>query len=330
MANKRGPLAGLGVIAGVVGGWLLYSRFLVDHQAPLPPAVDVERRSFMAVRHPRRMNYYADTTGEGRPLVLLHSINAAASAYEMRPIFLHYQGQRPVYALELPGFGSSERTDRVYSYRLYTDSIIDFLSKIVGEPADVVALSLTNEFAARAALEQPELFNSLTMISPSGFTLKQQKVSSQRASDDGTSDRAYQVLSNPLWSQAFYDLLATRPSIRYFLSQSFEGKVDAGLSAYGYATSHQPGARFAPLYFVSGKLFSPDVREAVYEKLTIPVLVIYDRDGFVRFDTLHEVADPRDNWYLARIIPTKGLPQFEKMPEVAAALDGFWAGLESV
>ena len=175
---------------------------------------------------------------------------------EMRPIFEHYRGQRSVYALELPGFGFSERSDKVYSWRLYTDSILDFLADEVGEAADVIALSLGSEFAARAALEQPTLVDSLTMISPTGFTARENKVSSQQASERGTSDRAYRLLSNPLWSQAFYDLLATRKSIRYFLKQSFEGTPDEGLVDYGYATTHQPGARYAPLYFVSGKLFT--------------------------------------------------------------------------
>ena len=68
----------------------------------------------------------------------------------------------------------------------------------------------------------------------------------------------------------------------------------------------------------------PDIRQSVYEKLNIPVLVLYDRDNFVRFDTLPAVASSRDNWHLARIAPTKGLPHFEKLPEVVAALDKFW------
>ena len=39
-----------------------------------------------------------------RPLLLLHSINASASAYEVKPLFEHYRQQRPVYAPDLPGF----------------------------------------------------------------------------------------------------------------------------------------------------------------------------------------------------------------------------------
>ncbi len=328
MSVKSTALSVVGSVAlgtlGAIGGWLAYSRWFVDHNVPLPPALDAGRGEYLNRRHNRLMNYYSDTSASGRPLVLVHSINAGASAYEMRPIFQYFRDSRPVYALDLPGFGLSDRSNREYSVRLYTDCIADFLKDTLSEPADVVALSLSSEFVARAALEHPQQFHSLTLISPSGFTSRDRKRSSQSVNQSGGSGKAYRILANPIWSEAFYDLLVTRPSIRYFLRQSFAGPVDQGLADYDYATTHRPGARFAPLYFVSGKLFSADIFEAVYQKLDLPVLVIYDRDGFVRFDRLPELADRRSNWHLARIAPTLGLPHFEKMSEVAASLNRFW------
>jgi hypothetical protein len=69
----------------------------------------------------------------------------------------------------------------------------------------------------------------------------------------------------------------------------------------------------------------------LYEPLTPPVLVIYDRDAFSNFDALPDFVAARaaahSNWQTARIEPTRGLPQFEAMPRVADALDDFWRGL---
>lgn len=313
------------LVPASIGGWLAYSRLIVNHSQLLPPAINAPRRTFVGNRLNRSMSYYMDTSTSGRPLVLIHSINAAASAYEMRPIFEYYRTRRPVFALDLPGFGFSERSDTDYSPRVYADSIRDFLDEVPGEAPDVIALSLGSEFAAWAALEEPDRIHSLTMISPSGFTPREQKVSSQRAGESKTGDRVYEILSNPFWSQAFYDLLTTKAGIRYYLKKSFVGLLDEGLVDYDYRTSHQPGARYAPLYFVSGKLFTRDVRSEVYAKLDLPVLVIYDRDSFVRFDTLPEFASTRPNWHLARVAPTLGLPQFENMDRVAEELDRFWS-----
>lgn len=317
----RTTLLGVG---GAVGGWLAYSKFAVDHDVELPPAIDAAQTDF-ASSNAGLLNYYVETTPTGRPLVLLHSINAGASAYEVKPIFEHYQFSRPVYALELPGFGFSDRSDRIYSTDLYVDAISGFLHDVVPEPADVVALSLTSEFAAAAAHQHPDLFNTLTLISPSGFTARENKRSSQNANDNGTSDRIYNVFSNPIWAQAFFDLLVTPASLRLFLARNFEGAVDQGLVDYAYKTTHQLGARYAPLYFVSGQLFSTDIFETAYAPLTVPTLVLYDQDPNLSFDRLPELLETNSAWRARRIPNTQGLPHFERMDKVAQALDEFWS-----
>ncbi len=58
-----------------------------------------------------RLTYYAAGPG-AQSKALIHSINAAGSAYEIKPLYEHYRQSRTVYALELPGFGHSERGKR--------------------------------------------------------------------------------------------------------------------------------------------------------------------------------------------------------------------------
>src|SRR5687768_8828231 len=41
--------ATLGAAAGAIGGWLGLSRVLVNHQVPLPPAIDAERQQFVGL-----------------------------------------------------------------------------------------------------------------------------------------------------------------------------------------------------------------------------------------------------------------------------------------
>ena len=324
-ALKRGFLgtvATAGVTAGA--GWILYSATIIDHNLPLPLAINSERHLFTS-KGAGLLNYYVDDGGEeesaGRPLVLIHSINAAGSAYEMRPLFEHYRGERPVYALDLPGFGFSERSDRHYSPKMYAAAIRDLIADVVEEPADVIALSLSGEFAARTALENPELFRSLTLISPTGLGASGK---AQLAGDKGQSDLLYKAFSFPLWSQAFYDLLVTKPSINYFLRKSFHGPVDEGLAAYAYLTTHQPGARYAPLYFVSGRLFTANVCQEIYERLEIPALIIYDQDGYTSFEGLSGLLLKRTNWNAVRVEPTRGLPHFEELRTTVRVLDNLW------
>jgi pimeloyl-ACP methyl ester carboxylesterase len=335
--TRFSPLSGLGALAataaGAAGGWILYSNFAIDHSVPLPKAIPADQISFTSSQAGRLNAYFDGAAGNRaagkRPLVLIHSVNAAASAYEMRPLFQHYRLIRPVYALDLPGYGYSNRAARPYSADTFATAILDLISSQVKEPADVITLSLSSEFAARAALMQPEAFHSLAMISPSGFNELDSGRASQRAGEKGSSAGLHALLSLSLWGRPLYDLIATRRSIEFFLKQSFVGQVPADLIDYAYATSHQPGAEIVPLYFISGALFTRDAVAELYEKIAAPCLVLYDQDAFVRFDRLPGLLARRPNWQAKRISPSLGLPHFEKLPETIQALDGFWQSLEN-
>lgn len=325
----RGAGIGLGgaalAMVAAAGGWLAYSRWAIDHHLPLPPAIDAERRTF-STTGAGEISYYVDATASGRPLVLVHGVNACASAYEMRPLYERYRRSRPVYAIDLPGFGCSERADRRYTPALFAAAIAAFLRDQVraAEGVDLIALSLGAEFAALVALEHPELVQSLTLISPTGFSARAMSRDAQATPNDDRGDRLPRVLDNALWSQAWYDLLVSRPSIRYFVARCFAAAPDRGLLDYDYLTAHQPGARFAPLAFLSGALFSPGIRERVYQRISQAALVLYDEDPFTRFDALSDTLLAYSNWRATRIPGTRGLPHFDQPDRTCQAIEAFW------
>ena len=314
MAKRRLPswiLAG----GALLGALALYSALTTDHDMPIGPAIDAPRDEFHG-SNSSLLSYYSRTDKSARPLVLLHSVNTASNAYEVRPLFEQYQRERPVYALDLPGFGFSGRTNREYSVELYVAAIKDFLTDIVGESADVIALSLSSEFAAIAAQDSPELFDSLALISPTGLSSIQ--------AQNTNNEAMYRLLSNPLWSQVVYDMMVAKASLSATLAQCSSGQVDAGLLDYHHRSSHQPGARYAPIRFVSGALSTPDILESTYKALTIPTMVIYDADPDVNFECLPELLESNINWRARRILNTRGFPHFERLDMTLDALNGFY------
>jgi hypothetical protein len=102
--------------------------------------------------------------------------------------------------------------------------------------------------------------------------------------------------------------------------------VPEALVDYAYATSHQPGAKYAPFRFLAMKLFSADAFDAYYRPLELPVLVMHDKDPNISFERLEELLD-RPNWERVLIRPTRGLPHWERPTETIAALDRFWGML---
>ncbi|MEM6530995.1 MAG: alpha/beta hydrolase [Myxococcota bacterium] len=243
----------------------------------LPAAVDGERHQVNERSGP--LSYYV--AGSGTPMVLLHSINAAASAYEVRPVFERMKQHYRVFAPDLPGFGFSDRSKRRYDVELYTNAVLDMLD-VVGEeqpkvPVDALALSLSSEFLARAANLAPDRFRTLTFVTPTGFSRGSEKMTVPGQT------REMRLLSGilefPLWRSALYNALVSRGSIRYFLKRTYGGpEVDEGMVDYDYLASHQPGAANAPYSFLSGRLFSRDTR-LLYEKLSVPVWVPHGTRG---------------------------------------------------
>jgi pimeloyl-ACP methyl ester carboxylesterase len=326
--NPRRRLAravvGLPLAAALAG--IAYSNLFVPHALNLPPALAGERREFSG--RAGRLSYYVagpELSAGAAPLLLIHSVNAAASAYEVRPLFDHYRQTRRVYALDLPGFGFSERSKREYTPRLFTDAVLDMLDEIARErgpePVDALALSLGSEFLARAATEQAGRFATIALISPTGF----------RTGDSfygaPGSNRGLPLLNKvyefPLWSRPFFDLLNSRASQRYFLSKTFGSNeaIDQGLLVYDYLTAHQPGAQHAPFSFISAIPFSADINQ-IYDTLELPVWLAHGvRGDFTDYSGTQKLA-ARPRWEL-RVFQTGALPHFEQPDEFFAAYDAF-------
>jgi len=276
-----------------------------------------------------RLTYYSagpDTAAGLPPLLLVHSINAAGSAYEIKPLYEHYRQSRTVYALELPGFGHSERGKREYSVRMMTDAILIAVREIQdvhgGRPIDALSLSLSSEFLARAVTELPLAFRCVALVSPTGFRSRDASTKWR----DGTRAKPWlhALFEFPLWSEGFFRLLTSRAGIGYFLKKTWGSEdFDQGLADYDYLTTHQPGARHAPYYFVSGYLFSEDITR-LYHSLTLPVWMTHgDRGDFVDY-TNEALVKGRANWTLQQF-PTGAMPHFEAKADFIRAYDAFLA-----
>lgn len=261
------------------------------------------------------------------PLLLVHSVNAAATAYEMKPLFEHYAQKRAVYALDLPGFGLSDRSDRKYAPELMADAVLALVRDIQrrhdNAGIDIMALSLGCEFAARAASELPNAFRTVSLISPTGFDRR-----AERAARHPGPDRTrampwlHAFLNFPLWKSGFFSALTSRVSIRFFLQKTWGAKtIDEGLLDYDYVTTHQPGAENAPYYFVSGYLFSVDAIN-LYQSLGMPVWMVHGvRGDFVDYEQ-KRVVQQLPNWSID-VLQTGAMPHFEKPAEFIALYEAF-------
>jgi pimeloyl-ACP methyl ester carboxylesterase len=263
--------------------------------------------------------YLHQAPADGRaPLLLVHSVNATASAQEVRPLYEAAVAQgRTVAAIDLPGYGLSARTDRRYTPRLMTDALlaaVDQLQQLAGpRPVQALSASLACEYLARAAAEQPARFASVALVSPTGFSGTRRRLGPPGASRE--IPWLYRLLANPRWAPGLYRQL-TRPGvIRYFLAKTWGSPaIDEALWRYDVATAQVAGARHAPLHFLSAGLFSADIN-ALYDALPMPVWVAHGTRGdFVDYRGLAAMAG-RPNWSVDVFQDCGALMYFEQPDE---------------
>jgi hypothetical protein len=256
-------------------------------------------------------------------LLLVHSINASASAAEVRPLFERYGWRRPTLALELPGFGSSQRGPLAYTPALMAQSVLRAARHLremgFQQPIDVLAVSLSCEFVALAVLEQPTWFRSVALVSPTGL----ESGNEEHFQDGRTKDKPLlrRMLGAPFGEVAFR-LLTSSSSMRWFLERAWGSPViDETLLAYEQLTVRQPGARYAPAAFIAGALFTEGIAERYAQMAPAVWLAHGVRGEFADFGGLSRIGPPRHwSW---DTFGTGAMPQLESPRLFMARYDAF-------
>ena len=111
-----------------------------------------------------RVRYcYQGSQNRGMPLLLLHGFGAALEHWRYNlPVLAEHH---PVYALDLLGFGDSQKAQASYGVRLWTAQVVEFWRTFIGQPVGLVGHSLGALVALTAAVAHPEMVRGLVLIS---------------------------------------------------------------------------------------------------------------------------------------------------------------------
>jgi pimeloyl-ACP methyl ester carboxylesterase len=233
-------------MGGISGGLALYNRRLERGGEQLPNRLGGKVRYYRW----RGGDLAYMVAGEGEPLLLVHGVYAGASSYEFRKNFEELSRNFRVYALDLLGCGMSERPSRGYEAEEVALQVEDFVREEIGDSAHLVASSLSAALVVPAFVRNPRLFRKVVLICPTGY---------------GTLDRPsgrlgdviYGLFLAPILGNTLYHAIVSEWGIRYYLGSMAYHDADLvtdELVADYYSISHQPGARYFPAAFVSGKL----------------------------------------------------------------------------
>ena len=247
----------------------------------------------------------AGTSSSAPPLVFIHSLGAGSSSFMWRKNFDVLAQHFRVFALDLLGFGFSEKPSTApYSADLYVELITDFIREVAGYPVNVIASSLGAAYAVRVADEHRELIANLVLNAPAGGD-------SFRSQPGMAGAAFYGLLQSPVLGTSFHNVMASERTIRdYARRQLFydHRRVTDRLVAHLYATSHQSGSQHAMAALVAGYL-NTDMR-AAFARLTQPSILVWGKQ-----DLLTPVENAVE---LLRMNPTARIQVFDycrMMPE---------------
>jgi pimeloyl-ACP methyl ester carboxylesterase len=232
--------------AGVTGAIAAFNRSVSNVPLPANALHGAVRRWDW-----RGHGVFATELGSGPLVILVHGVYAGASSYEFRNLFPLLAQTHRVVAFDFLGCGLSDRPNLGYSADLFTEQIIDAIAEFgPTEPVTLIGSSLGGAFVIRAAARTTRRVNALVTICPAGLggILDRPATGAQRAVAGS--------IRSPFLGEALFNALGSRPSIRFFLRQTYgdDARVMPEVVDHYYALSHQPGARFVPAHFVGGLL----------------------------------------------------------------------------
>ncbi len=111
---------------------------------------------------------YVDSGGAGSPLVLVHGLSSYTSFWEEQIPALSAAGYR-VIALDLPGYGASDRPDAPCTPPWYAALVARFMETLGVPRATIMGHSMGGQIALTLALTEPDRVSRLVLSAPAGF-----------------------------------------------------------------------------------------------------------------------------------------------------------------
>jgi pimeloyl-ACP methyl ester carboxylesterase len=267
--------------------------------------------------------------GQGSPVLLVHGLYAGASSLEWRHTIPALAERHTVIALDLLGFGRSDRPAARYSPGLYQALLADVVARVVRESCGVVASSLSAAQLIALAARDPRHIGAIALVAPTGVAHLREPVAT-----GGLATRI--LLGAPLVGNSVYNRLTSPANMRQQLQAMYadDRLVTPELVEWYVRSARQPGGKHAIEALLSGRL-NVDVRAAV-RRLRLPTLLLWGdlaRQNPIAHAHAFRVLKHDLEWTLVH--GAGDLPHEERSEEVNTALLSFlerarrWTGSPS-
>jgi len=259
---------------------------------------------------------YAKTT----PLILLHGFGASIGHWRHN---LEVLGKsHTVYALDMIGFGASEKAATNYNVELWVEQVYDFWKTFIRQPVVLVGNSIGSLISLVAAANHPDMVQGIVMMSLPDPNLEQEMIPTalQPLVSGIKSIFTSRLILKPL----FY--FVRRPSVlRPWASLAYanpEAITDELIDILAGPPQDRGSARAFRALFkaTTGVNFSPSVKK-ILPNLTIPMLLIWGKkDRFVPPQLANQFVGYNEKLQLLYLEDVGHCPQDEAPEQVNQAI----------
>jgi pimeloyl-ACP methyl ester carboxylesterase len=153
-------------------------------------------------------------SGSGKPLLLVHSLKNGASLYEFNKLIKTLSKSRTVYAIDLIGYGKSEKPKLTYTAYLYVQLLSDFIQHVVDGRPDIITSGKTNAIVTMLTLQYPTEIDKLIFINPEDLN--------QLSRNPNTKDSVVKyIIEIPILGTFIYNTISSRNNITHLFNKKY-------------------------------------------------------------------------------------------------------------
>lgn len=215
------------------------------------------------------------------PVLLIHGFGANLNQWRHNLPALSRVA--PVYAIDLLGFGDSEKAATLYGAELWAAQVADFIQLVIGQPVALVGHSLGALVALTAAHNHPDWVEQLALITLPLEANREDLVAGWVAA---LALRVESLVANPLLMRSLFALVRRPSFLRRALAVIYTvpDRVDDELVSLFALPPGDRGAARTLCYLVRSRTdprFSPSVKDMV-ATLVVPTLLLWgDQDRVI-------------------------------------------------
>lgn len=153
-------------------------------------------------------------TGNGPAILLVHSLYNGASSFEFSKIIKQLSKNHTIFAIDLIGYGKSEKPKITYTAYLYVQLLHDFIKEVIQERTDVITSGKSNSYVAMLSMQDSININKLIFINPEDLN----KLSMNPSTKDAVLKY---ILETPLIGTMIYTLLCSKSHIKQLFKKHY-------------------------------------------------------------------------------------------------------------